>query len=264
MEAFLAITFCFTSWREKVLREMTKSRLVERSRTIQNWARNYFELLHFAEKIARTIFFSSKKARTISIFWKMADFFPFSKDDTGTFLSNSLPRPVYSALSAHGTMGKEGRGHWRLTELKWSVWMWSMTTALWGRTSLEPQQETNENAEPCLAGLYGPISEVMSNVWRPWPVKDIKIDTFTIVGFTCHGQPIPNRKGMELTTKEWCKMQVGTHKFALTSCDYERVCLLVFLLLTFCNSLDTVPMIRYKWVINICMWKTTSNDHHKK
>ena len=92
---------------------------------------------------------------------------------------------------------------------------------------------------PC--GSILTILEVMSNAWRPWPVKDIKIKTFTIVGFTCHDKPIPNRKGMELNTKERCEMQVGTQKFALTSYDYERVCLLVFLLLTFCNnSLDTV------------------------
>ena len=151
----------------------------------------------------------------------MSELTTFSKNNTATFLSNSLPLPVYPALSPHCTMGKEGRRHRRLTELKWSIWRWNMTTALRGRTSLEPQQGTKENAEPCLAGLYGPISGVISKVWWPWPVKDIKIGTFTIVGFTCHGQPTPNRKGMELTTKNGARcrleptsshLQVATRK----------------------------------------------------
>ena len=55
----------------------------------------------------------------------------------------------------------------------------------------EPQQGTSEDAEPGLAGLYGPISEVISKVWWPWPVKDIKIGTFTLVGFTWLHLPWP-------------------------------------------------------------------------
>jgi len=61
-------------------------------------------------------------------------------------------------------------------------------------------------------------------------VKDIKIGTFTIVDFTCHPSQPPNGKGMELITKEQCKMQVGTHKFALTK-SYK-----FFLASYFCNS----------------------------
>ena len=182
----------------------------------------------------------------------MADFFPFSKDDTGTFLSNSLPRPVYSALSAHGTMGKEGRGHWRLTELKWSVWRWSMTTVLWGRTSLEPQQETNENAEPCLADLCGPISEVISNVWRPWPVKGIRIKTFTIVGFTCHDQPIPKQERNGINYKRTVQdaawnPQVCTYKLWLRKGLPLSVLTSYFLQFAWYRA----TMIRCKWVINI-------------
>ena len=118
----------------------------------------------------RTSPFFEKNVRTISIFWKMSELTTFSKNNTATFLSKSLPLPVYPALSPHCTMGKEGRRHRRLTELKWSIWRWNMTTALRGRTSLEPQQGTKENAEPCLAGLYGPISKVIGRFddLDPW------------------------------------------------------------------------------------------------
>ena len=130
-----------------------------------------------------------------------------------------------------------------------------MTTALRGCTSLEPQQGTNENAEPCLAGLYGPISGVISKVWWPCPVKDIKIGTFTIVGFTCHGQPTPNRKGMELNGINYKRTvqdagwnpQVRTYKLRLGKGLPLSVLTSYFLQFNWCDS----TMIRYKWVINI-------------
>ena len=151
-------------------------------------------------------------------------------------------------------MGKEGRGHWRLTELKWSVWRWSMTTALWGRTSLEPQQETNENAEPCLAGLFGPISEVISNVWRPWPVKDIKIKTFTIHSCWFHlpwpANPKQERNGINYKRRVqdagW-NPQVCTYKLWLRKGLPLGVLTSYFLQFTWYGA----TMMRYKWVINI-------------
>lgn len=108
MEASLALTFCFTSRRVRVLGGVTGAGLwngPKLSRTISK--------LGTISNLAGTISFFRKMARTIQFFWKNCwnyfDFsekvqiLPFSTDDTGTFLSNSLPLPVYSALSAHGT-----------------------------------------------------------------------------------------------------------------------------------------------------------------
>ena len=112
------------------------------------------------------------------------------------FLS-SLPCPHMAQWAKKGKV----TGGWQ--SWNWAVWRWNMATTLRGRTSLELPQETHENAEPCLVGPYGPRHQ-NRNAYICW---------FHLPSPANH----QTGKGMESITKEQCKMQGGTYKFALTS-----------------------------------------------